>query len=124
MRYLVIHWIDEAALDRQSTAIESEVEAWTAEMDRRGARLQGEPLRRVIQAATVRIRGGDLLLSDGPFAETKEQIAGFDLIECASMAEAKDGARCGAGGGYDNARLHRDLEGVGLDGDTSMVTYA
>ena len=34
------------------------------------------------------IRGGDVLVSDGPFAETKKQIACFDLIECASMAEA------------------------------------
>ena len=88
MRYLVIHWIDEAALDAESTAVESEVEAWTADMDRRGVRLQGEPLRSAGQAATVRMRGGDVLVSDGPFAETKEQIAGFDLIESASMAEA------------------------------------
>lgn len=87
MRYLMIHWIDEAVL-AESGAIESEVEAWTAEMDRRGVRLQGEPLRSVSQAATVRIRAGNVLVSDGPFAETKEQIAGFDLIECASMAEA------------------------------------
>jgi hypothetical protein len=87
MRYLMIHWIDEAVL-AESAAIESEVEAWTAEMDRRGVRLQGEPLRLVSQAATMRIRGGDLLVSDGPFAETKEPIAGFDLIECANMAEA------------------------------------
>jgi hypothetical protein len=88
MRYLMIHWIDEAALDAANTALESEVETWTAVMDRRGVRLQGEPLRRGSEAATVRIRGGDVLVSDGPFAETKEQIAGFDLIECASMAEA------------------------------------
>ena len=89
MRYLMIHWIDEAALDgAEVTAIEREVEAWTAEMDRRGVRLQGEPLRRVSEAATVRRRGGEVLVSGGPFAETKEQIAGFDLIECASMAEA------------------------------------
>ena len=88
MRYLMIHWIDEAALDAESTGIESEVEAWTAEMDRRGVRLLGEPLRSVSEAATVRIRGDDVLVSDGPFAETKEQIAGLDLIECASMAEA------------------------------------
>ena len=87
MRYLMIHWIDEAVL-AESAAIESEVEAWTAEMDRRGVRLQGEPLRSVSEAATVRIRSDDVLVSDGPFAETKEQIAGFDLIECASMAEA------------------------------------
>ncbi len=89
MRYLVIHWIDEAALDgAEGTEFEREVDAWTAEMDRRGVRLQGEPLRSVSQAETVRIRDGDVLVSDGPFAETKEQIAGFDLIECASMAEA------------------------------------
>jgi hypothetical protein len=87
MRYLMIHWIDEAVL-AESAAIESEVEAWTDEMDRRGVRLQGEPLRSVSEAATVRKRRDDVLVSDGPFAETKEQIAGFDLIECASMAEA------------------------------------
>jgi hypothetical protein len=87
MRYLMIHWIDEAVL-AESAAIESGVETWTAEMDRRGVRLQGEPLRSVSEAATVRMRGGDVLVSDGPFAETKEQIAGFDLIACASMAEA------------------------------------
>ncbi len=57
MRYLMIHWIDEAVL-AESAAIESEVEAWTAEMDRRGVRLQGEPLRSVSEAATVRIRSG------------------------------------------------------------------
>src|SRR5260370_38609762 len=89
MRYLVIHWIDEAALDgAEGTEFEREVDAWTAEMDRRGVRLQGGPLRSVSQAATVRIRDGDVLVSDGPFAETKRQIAGFDLIECASLAEA------------------------------------
>jgi hypothetical protein len=52
----------------ESTGIESEVGAWTAEMDRRGVRLQGEPLRSVSRAATVRVRGGDVLVSDGPVA--------------------------------------------------------
>ena len=39
-------------------------------------------------AATVRARDGELLVADGPFAETKEQIAGFDIIECADLPEA------------------------------------
>ena len=39
-------------------------------------------------ARTVRLRQGRLLVTDGPFAETKEWIAGFDLLECASLAEA------------------------------------
>jgi len=90
MRYLMIHWIDEAALNAEGTEFEIEVGEWAAEMDRRSVRLQGEPLRSVSGAATVRIRGGEVLVSDGPFAETKEQIAGFDLLECASMAEAAE----------------------------------
>jgi len=73
MRYLVIHWIDEAALNAEGTEFESGVEAWSAEMDRRGVRLQGEPLRSVSGAATVRRRGGEVLVSDGPFAETKSR---------------------------------------------------
>jgi len=36
----------------------------------------------------VRVRGGELLVTDGPFAETKEVIAGFDVIECADLDEA------------------------------------
>ncbi len=72
MRYLMIHWIDEAVL-AESAAIESEVEAWTAEMDRRGVRLQGEPLRSVSEAATVRTRSGDVLVSDGPSPRPKSR---------------------------------------------------
>jgi hypothetical protein len=57
-------------------------------MDGRGVRLQGDRLQPVSQAATVRVRGGEVLVSDGPFAETKEQIAGFDVLECADLDEA------------------------------------
>ena len=57
---------------------------WVEEMDRRGVRKLGNRLRPVEDATTVRVRGGKVLLTDGPFAETKEQIAGFDMIECRS----------------------------------------
>jgi len=50
--------------------------------------LQGSYLQPSQNAATIRARDGELLLTDGPFAETKEQIAGFDIIECADMQEA------------------------------------
>jgi hypothetical protein len=63
-------------------------EAWVTEMDGRGVRLQGQQLRPVSDATTVRARGGEVLVADGPFAETKEQIAGFDLVECADLDEA------------------------------------
>jgi hypothetical protein len=44
-------------------------------------------------ATTVRVRGGEVLLSDGPFAETKEVIVGFDILECADLDEAIEVAR-------------------------------
>ena len=63
-------------------------EAWVEEMDGRGVRVQGEQLRPVSDATTVRVRDGELLISDGPFAETKEQIAGFDILDCTDLDEA------------------------------------
>ena len=63
-------------------------DAWIAETDGRGVRLLGNRLRPVADATTVRVRGGQTLVADGPFAETKEQIAGFDVIECADLDEA------------------------------------
>lgn len=44
-------------------------------------------------ATTVRVRDGEVLLTDGPFAESKEVVAGFSLIECASREEAVEAAR-------------------------------
>ena len=68
--------------------MEAATESWVAEMDGRGVRREGAPLRPVREAAVVRIRDGEVLVSDGPFAETKEQIAGYDVVECSSLAEA------------------------------------
>ncbi|WP_395244389.1 YciI family protein [Agromyces sp. MMS24-K17] len=63
-------------------------EAWVREMDGRGARLFGEVLRPPSDATFVRRRDGEVVVSDGPFAEAKEWIAGFDLLEVADLAEA------------------------------------
>ena len=48
----------------------------------------GDRLRPATDATTVRVRNGEVLITDGPFAETKEQIGGFDVIECADLDEA------------------------------------
>lgn len=61
---------------------------WGEEMDRRGVRLEGHRLRPSAAATTVRVRNGEMLASDGPFAETNEQILGFDLLDCANLDEA------------------------------------
>lgn len=63
-------------------------EAWVREMDGRGVRLFGEVLRRPADATFVRRREGEVLVTDGGFAEAKEWVAGFDLIEVRDLAEA------------------------------------
>lgn len=66
---------------------------WVDEMDARGIRLHGDRLRPVEDATTVRVRGGQVVVTDGPFTEAKEWIAGYDLLECASLEEAVAVAR-------------------------------
>ncbi|MFF7952894.1 YciI family protein [Streptomyces griseorubiginosus] len=64
------------------------VEPWVDELGDRGVRLHGHRLARPADAVTVRVRGGEVLRTDGPFAETKEYVAGFDILECDSLEEA------------------------------------
>jgi hypothetical protein len=63
-------------------------EAWAEEANRRGVHVFGHPLKHANTATTVRVRDGQTLLSDGPFAETKEFIAGFSIVDVASREEA------------------------------------
>ena len=62
--------------------------AWGEEMGGRGVLQGGERLRPTTSATTVRVRDGEVLTSDGPFAETKEQLAGFYLVDCKDLDEA------------------------------------
>jgi hypothetical protein len=62
--------------------------AWGEEMGARGVLQGGERLRPTASATTVRVREGEVLTSDGPFAETKEQMAGFYLVDCKDLDEA------------------------------------
>ena len=64
------------------------IEQWVADTHDKGRAIMGERLADATTATTVRVRGGELLLTDGPFAETKEVICGFDILECADLDEA------------------------------------
>ncbi|MEV1076482.1 YciI family protein [Micromonospora parva] len=70
-----------------------DIDKWVAENDSRGRRLTGDALAPTSAATTVRVRGGELLVSEGPFAETAEVIVGFDLLDCADLDEAIEVAR-------------------------------
>jgi hypothetical protein len=61
---------------------------WLDDVMARGIRLDGDRLRPPSQAKTVQVRDGEVLISDGPFAETKEVICGYDVLECANISEA------------------------------------
>jgi hypothetical protein len=92
MKYMLIHCIDEDAERSQDPARRvpeaPSIESWLDEMEGRGVLLHGDRLRYVSDATTVQVRSTELLVSDGPFAETKEQIAGYDVIDCADLDEA------------------------------------
>jgi hypothetical protein len=62
--------------------------AWLDDLRRRGGAISMVRLRPVVDATTVRVREGETLISDGPFAETKDFVGGVVLLECADLAEA------------------------------------
>ncbi|WP_405970070.1 YciI family protein [Streptomyces sp. NBC_00988] len=68
------------------------VEPWVEELGDRNVRLHGHRLAQAADAVTVRVRGGEVLRTDGPFAETKEYVAGFDILECDTLEEAVEAA--------------------------------
>lgn len=86
MRYLFFICTDKTAEPHDPAA--DNIEEWVAEMDGRGARIFGNQLRPAAEAITVKRRKGKVVVTDGPFAEAKELIAGFDVIECAGRDEA------------------------------------
>ena len=91
MKYMMFVCSDTAP--DTDTTNEPDIDQWVAENDARGRRLDGNLLAPIAAATTVRVRNGELLLSDGPFAETKEVIVGYDLLECADLDEAIEVAR-------------------------------
>jgi hypothetical protein len=72
----------------EATAQMSAYMAFGEEMGARGVLQGGERLQPVTTATTVRVRDDEVVTSDGPFAETKEQLGGFYLVECKDLDEA------------------------------------
>jgi hypothetical protein len=88
MKYVGLIWADGRPAPDDLAVIQREIPGWIEEMDGRGVRLLGRELELPETAVTVRVRDGETLVSDGPFAETKEFMAGFDLLKCADLDEA------------------------------------
>ena len=92
MRYLVLIYSaasdDPAGGTAEEAAMMAGYRAFGEEAGRRGAIETGERLRPVATAKTVRVRNGKTTAVDGPFAETKEQLGGYYVLNCKSMDEA------------------------------------
>jgi hypothetical protein len=88
MRYMLIHAADPDLASQWDDTAQASFSSWVEETIRSGINLQGSRLRPTSDATTVKIRNGELVITDGPYAETKEQVAGYDLMECASLDEA------------------------------------
>jgi hypothetical protein len=105
MRYLALIYTPEpteAPSEEQGRQMMPEYGEYTEMIKQRGTYLGGDALLPSSTATTVRIRDGKLSTTDGPFAETKEQLGGYYLLECKDLDEAIDlagkipGARFGA----------------------------
>jgi hypothetical protein len=78
----------ESMPEKEAQAVMGEYFAFTESIKKSGNYAAGEALQPVSTATTVRIREGKRLTTDGPFAETREQLGGFYLIEAANLDEA------------------------------------
>jgi hypothetical protein len=89
MKYVLLICDDETVSPtNEALAADPVHQAWAADLERRGAKLVGARLRPVVDASTVRVRDGETLVSDGPFAETKDFVGGLVIVECADLDAA------------------------------------
>jgi len=88
MQFMLFIATDEAPDPGKEAA--GEIDAWVEEGERRGIRKLGDPFRPISEAKTVRVRGGELMVTDGPYAGADLRIVGFDLLECDSLDDAVD----------------------------------
>lgn len=92
MKYLCMAYEEESKLNAMSkdewSALRAETLAYVEELQRNGYLIAAEPLQSVRTATTVRVRNNKVSLTDGPFAETKETLGGFFLINARDLNEA------------------------------------
>ncbi|MBV1788523.1 YciI family protein [Marinobacterium sp. D7] len=92
MKYLCLVYYNEAIMKKMSQAewdgLNRECIACVEDLSAAGHFLDGAPLQTTDSATTLRVRDGKALVTDGPFAETKEQLAGFYMLEAQDLNEA------------------------------------
>jgi hypothetical protein len=126
MQYALLIYTEEATEEPSPEAQMAEIEAYNAfgqHITDRGAMKAGEALHPSATATTVRVRDGRTISTDGPFAETKEVLGGFYIVEAADLDEAIDyAARIpGAASGSVEIRPVWDFSGAGAQAAAEAV---
>ena len=116
MRYMLLVYTQEAnnATPEDVAQVFNGHLAVQEETRRRGIFRAAEPLQTTASATTVRVQDGKVLVTDGPFAETKEQLAGYYILDCADLDEALEWAAkipsaCGGATGCIEVRPIRQM---------------
>jgi hypothetical protein len=116
MRYMMLIYgqEDEAATAEDLREVAASHGAVMEEASRRGVFRAADPLESASTATCVRVAGGKVLVTDGPFAETKEQLVGYYILDCQDLDEALEWAAkiptaCRGSAGYVEVRPIREM---------------
>jgi len=123
MRYMLLVYANEKAREamppEERAKCIAEAQSVIEETSKRGIFKAADPLEPSSTATTVRVDHGKVMITDGPFAETKEQLGGYFILDCKDLDEALDWAAkvpasCGGGTGCVEVRPIREMQqGVG-----------
>jgi hypothetical protein len=125
MKYLCLAYEEEQKLNALTAAewqaLRQETLDYVDGLQKSGRLILTQPLKSATTAATVRVRGGNLSVTDGPFAETKEQIGGFFLIEAVDLDDAVQVAAKWPSARLGTIEVRPVEEGLRLDGRYASV---
>ena len=115
MQYMLMIYYEptpEPPSDEQRAAVRTQYEQLNTSLAERGLLRAGAELHPADTATSVRVRNGQTLLTDGPFAETKEQPGGYYLIECETLDEALEVAAAIPGAQYGTIEVRPQFDAV------------
>jgi hypothetical protein len=117
LKYLLLIYQKEAQFagtspDERASSL-AEYDQFNATYGAKGALRGGAELQPTGSATSVRVRGGEALLTDGPFAETKEQLAGYYVVECETLDEALEIAAAIPSARIGTIEVRPQVEGMG-----------
>lgn len=129
MKYLMTLIVEEGGMeDTSPEEMKASMDRWqafNADAIAAGVLIAGEPLEESSAATTIQVGDGDRVTTDGPYAESKEQLGGFYLLECSDLDEALEWAsKIPLPAGSIEVRPVKDLSGFGYESPTPSPVKA